>query len=138
VASRLERDGWQELALHVDAVTWSRSLGDLLGALASAALFLGNDSGTSHLAGILGIPTVVLFGPSDARRWRPLGPRVRVIGLASPPLAGRPGERGPQPDRAFWSELSAGQVVRQALAALSPPRSASGQGSPVDAPAKRF
>jgi ADP-heptose:LPS heptosyltransferase len=55
---------------------------DLLGLLDSyrgAGLFVGNDSGPGHLAGVLGLPTLVLFGPTDPTRWRPLGPKVRVI-----------------------------------------------------------
>jgi ADP-heptose:LPS heptosyltransferase len=55
---------------------------DLLGLLDSyrnAGVFVGNDSGPGHLAGILGIPTVSLFGPTDPARWRPLGPRVSVM-----------------------------------------------------------
>jgi heptosyltransferase-3 len=41
--------------------------------------FLGNDSGVSHLAGMLGVPTLVLFGPSNPIWWRPLGPHVEVL-----------------------------------------------------------
>jgi len=45
------------------------SLPELAGALARATVYLGNDSGVSHLAAALGIPSVVLF---DARNlaWR--------------------------------------------------------------------
>lgn len=51
------------------------SLG-VLGALASrAALYLGNDSGPTHLAVAVGAPTVVVFGPSDERRYGPFGRR---------------------------------------------------------------
>lgn len=42
-------------------------------------LYLGNDSGISHLAAALGKRTVVLFGPSDAEQWAPRGERVTVI-----------------------------------------------------------
>jgi ADP-heptose:LPS heptosyltransferase len=52
---------------------------ELLDEIASAKGFVGNDSGPTHLAGILGVPTVALFGPSDPTRWRPLGPRVKVL-----------------------------------------------------------
>jgi ADP-heptose:LPS heptosyltransferase len=52
---------------------------DLLDEIARAAAFLGTDSGPAHLAGIIGVPTVALFGPSDPTRWRPLGARVSVI-----------------------------------------------------------
>ena len=53
--------------------------------LGRAAAFLGNDSGLSHLAGLLGVPTLALFGPSDPTVWAPLGPRVRVLRSASLP-----------------------------------------------------
>jgi ADP-heptose:LPS heptosyltransferase len=52
---------------------------DLAALLARVALYLGNDSGVSHLAGAVGAPGVVLFGPTDARRWRPLGDRLAVL-----------------------------------------------------------
>ncbi len=50
------------------------------------SLYIGNDSGFSHLAGILGCSTIVLFGPTDPSRWRPIGPRVEVVstGAAGP------------------------------------------------------
>jgi len=51
----------------------------LLSALSGANLFIGNDSGPGHLAGLLGIPTISLFGPTDPARWKPLGPKVRVL-----------------------------------------------------------
>jgi heptosyltransferase-3 len=41
--------------------------------------YLGNDSGLTHLAAMLGIPTVALFGPSDPLIWRPIGPSVTVL-----------------------------------------------------------
>ncbi len=41
--------------------------------------YLGNDSGITHLAAMLGIPTIALFGPGDPAIWRPLGPHVEVI-----------------------------------------------------------
>ena len=41
--------------------------------------YLGNDSGITHLVAMLGIPTTVLFGPSDPVVWRPLGPQVNIL-----------------------------------------------------------
>jgi len=48
-----------------------------------AAGFVGNDSGVSHLAAAVGASGVVIFGPTDPARWRPMGPggdaQVRVL-----------------------------------------------------------
>lgn len=48
-------------------------------ALAGAGLFVGNDSGASHLAAATGAPTVALFGPTDPDVWAPVGNRVTII-----------------------------------------------------------
>jgi ADP-heptose:LPS heptosyltransferase len=48
--------------------------------LTASAAFVGNDSGVSHLSAFLGLPTVVLFGPSDPKRWAPMGTHVRIVG----------------------------------------------------------
>jgi ADP-heptose:LPS heptosyltransferase len=45
--------------------------------------YIGNDSGVSHLAGYLGLPTVAVFGPSDPIRWCPFGANVRCIGAST-------------------------------------------------------
>ena len=47
--------------------------------LAGSDAYLGNDSGISHLAAALGVPTMALFGPSDARQWRPRGKKVFLL-----------------------------------------------------------
>ena len=47
-------------------------------ALGRSGLFVGNDSGLSHLAAAYGAPTLALFGPTDPRCWRPLGAHVAV------------------------------------------------------------
>jgi ADP-heptose:LPS heptosyltransferase len=41
--------------------------------------YIGNDSGLTHLAGMLGLPTLALFGPSDPVLWHPPGPSVSVL-----------------------------------------------------------
>ncbi|MCB1100485.1 MAG: glycosyltransferase family 9 protein [Verrucomicrobiae bacterium] len=48
-------------------------------ALRRCDLFLGHDSGVSHLAGAVGIPAVVLFGPTVHEIWAPKNPEVHVI-----------------------------------------------------------
>lgn len=47
--------------------------------LARAAAFVGNDSGLGHLAAALGVPTLTVFGPGRPVRYRPWGPRARIV-----------------------------------------------------------
>lgn len=54
-------------------------LTELARVLATGELFVGNDSGVSHLSARLGVPTVAVFGPTSPRRWAPRGPRVSVV-----------------------------------------------------------
>jgi heptosyltransferase-3 len=51
--------------------------------LQRCSCYLGNDSGITHLAAMLGVPTIALFGPSDPATWRPVGPEVIVIRKAA-------------------------------------------------------
>jgi hypothetical protein len=46
--------------------------------LASASLYVGNDSGITHLAAAVGASVLALFGPTDPAVWAPRGPNVRV------------------------------------------------------------
>ena len=47
--------------------------------LQGGSAFVGNDSGPGHLAAMVGVPTLSLFGPTDPARWSPLGPRVETL-----------------------------------------------------------
>ncbi len=47
--------------------------------LGEAILYLGQDSGITHLAAMLGTPTIALFKKTSVTQWRPLGPYVNVI-----------------------------------------------------------
>ena len=55
------------------------SILDLSQELAAADLFVGHDTGVTHLAAALGVSTVALFGPTDPMIWRPLGEHVTVV-----------------------------------------------------------
>ncbi len=51
-----------------------------LGAVLSRCrLFLGHDSGISHLAAAAGARCLLLFGPTDPEIWAPLNPSVKII-----------------------------------------------------------
>ena len=47
--------------------------------LSECRLFIGSDSGVSHLAALVGIPTIVMFGPTDPGFWAPRGPNVHIL-----------------------------------------------------------
>ena len=57
----------------------SRSINDVADRLSQCRLFIGHDSGISHLAASAGVPCVLLFGPTDPAIWAPPSPTVRVI-----------------------------------------------------------
>ena len=71
----------------------------LLALLSMAAGYVGNDSGPTHLAGAAGATTLALFGPTDPRVWRPLGPKVDVL---------RSQEHGHG-----WTDLTAEKVAKE-------------------------
>jgi hypothetical protein len=52
---------------------------DLARFLAKARLYIGNDSGISHLAAAVGTPVLAIFGPTDPTVWAPRGDHVRVV-----------------------------------------------------------
>jgi ADP-heptose:LPS heptosyltransferase len=56
----------------------------------SEAVFLGHDSGISHLAAATGLPCFLLFGPSDPTVWAPPQPHVRVLKRMQGSLADLP------------------------------------------------
>jgi heptosyltransferase III len=60
-----------------DAVRFP-DLYDLACWLAKASLYVGNDSGITHLAAAVGTPVLAFFGPTDPAVWAPRGPNVRI------------------------------------------------------------
>ncbi|MEJ2728143.1 MAG: glycosyltransferase family 9 protein [Deltaproteobacteria bacterium] len=74
-----EQDLADELAKQNIPMHGLSELADLVDLLESAGGYIGNDSGVSHLASFLGLPSVVIFGPTDPLRWRPPGPRVEIV-----------------------------------------------------------
>lgn len=89
---------------------------------ARAALFVGADTGPTHLAAAAGVPTVALFGPSDPARFRPLGPRVSVLRA--------PGDRY---NASAGTDVPPAALLPQALALLDaadPRRAGGADGAP--------
>jgi ADP-heptose:LPS heptosyltransferase len=57
-------------------------LSEIKDLLASAAIFVGNDSGPAHMAAAFGVPSVVLFGASNPAIWGPWRTSSEVVTAA--------------------------------------------------------
>jgi ADP-heptose:LPS heptosyltransferase len=80
VAGPAEEKGWKNDQDGARAiVVRGLDLAKLSALLSRCDLYLGNDSGVTHLAAALGIETVALFGPTDGAEWAPRGKRVTLI-----------------------------------------------------------
>jgi heptosyltransferase-3 len=55
------------------------NLWDLARVLSTCTIFVGHDTGVTHLSAAVQTPTVALFGPTDPEVWRPLGDHVEII-----------------------------------------------------------
>ncbi len=60
--------------------------------LAGCRAFVGHDSGITHLAAAVGVPGLVLWGPSNDVVWRPRSGRMKIL-RGSPGLASLPVEK---------------------------------------------
>ena len=68
--------GWKTLC--------NAALPEVAAVLEKCTVFAGHDSGITHLAAAVGIPTLALFGPTDPRVWGPRGCRACVLQPVSP------------------------------------------------------
>ena len=82
VLGEAEMEGWSASSVADNKrikVAINLPLPELATALAGCRLFLGHDSGVSHLTAAVGTPCVLLFGPTDPAMWAPPGDHVRVL-----------------------------------------------------------
>ncbi|MDB6171491.1 MAG: hypothetical protein JWL59_802 [Chthoniobacteraceae bacterium] len=75
----------------------------LAAVLARCRLFLGHDSGISHLAAAVGTPSVLLFGPTDPAVWAPANPHVIVMEAADCDLSRIQPAMVSEKVRAIWN-----------------------------------
>jgi ADP-heptose:LPS heptosyltransferase len=69
----------ERLESRAVTVAHGLKLPELAAVLERCGLFVGNDSGITHIAAAVGAPTIALFGPASTPVWAPTGERVRVI-----------------------------------------------------------
>jgi len=53
-------------------------------------LFIGHDSGVSHIAAATGIPCLLMFGPTDPEVWAPANPGVKWLAAPGSAMANLP------------------------------------------------
>jgi heptosyltransferase-3 len=63
----------------LDTVYDNRPLSDLVTLLGQSTLFIGNDSGITHLAAASGCAVIAIFGPSDPVVWAPRGEKLTSV-----------------------------------------------------------
>jgi len=63
----------------LDSAVRFEHLDKLAAWLAAAQLYIGNDSGITHLAAAVGVPVLALFGPTSPEVWSPRGKQVETL-----------------------------------------------------------
>jgi len=61
------------------ATYFGRDLRKLAVVFSCLSVFLGNDTGTTHMAAAVGTPTIVIFGPTPANEWKPWGKKCIAL-----------------------------------------------------------
>lgn len=81
---------------HVRCLAGKLTLRETAGVIAASGIVIANDSGLGHVAGAVGVPTILLFGPTPDRTLGPLPPNVKILrtGLTCEPCW-------------FWARLKA-------------------------------
>lgn len=90
------------------------SFGQIAALAKQAKLYIGNDTGLTHLAAAAGAKTVMILGPSDPRRYAPFGPQSLALWKPIPLKSGGVAA-GPPPD---WHWERDGLSVQDAEAQI--------------------
>lgn len=69
----------QQMSGHPTVMTGRTTLTQLLAVMSCADLLISNDTGPAHLAAAIGLPTLVIFGPTEYWATRPLATCAKVI-----------------------------------------------------------
>ncbi len=77
-------ENFQAVAARLPKIEWCipgkiDDLYELACWISTASLYIGNDSGISHLAAAVGTPVIAIFLSTDPRLWAPRGERVTVL-----------------------------------------------------------
>lgn len=77
-------ENFKDVASHLKRVEWCETgriddLYELACWISTASVYIGNDSGISHLAAAVGTPVIAIFVCTDPRIWAPRGEHVIVL-----------------------------------------------------------
>ena len=113
----------RELAARIRGCvdTVGNEVGEALGILSLSTLCVGGDSGLVHAARALGVPTVVLFGPTSSA-VHDFGPRTQPVslGLDCSPCSAHGGRRCPLGHHRCMRDLDEERVARACHEVLVP------------------
>jgi len=73
------RKAFESTGPNAPVVAKGLTLLQLASVMDGCRFFVGNDSGISHMAAALGLPTLAIFGPTDQRVWSPRGEETFVV-----------------------------------------------------------
>lgn len=99
-------------------------IGELMALLERAKLFVGNDSGPTHIAGAVGSPVVVIFGSSNSRIWKPWRATAQIVQNSYPcnPCPGDQCYQFPEPECILSvTESQVQKAIDTALAQVTRP-----------------
>jgi len=107
-----ERGGFECLSSFC-LVASGLDLAQLAALMARCDVYIGNDSGVTHLAAGVGARTLAIFGPSNEHQWAPRGPHVSILRhqIACSPCGDTAMQRCPY--RACLTELAPSEVIRE-------------------------
>jgi ADP-heptose:LPS heptosyltransferase len=88
------------------------SFGEIAALAAEARLYVGNDTGLTHLAAAAGAKTVMILGPTDPRRYAPFAPNA--LALWQPAAVAAGGVTAGTPEDWDWSRDGIGVDAAEA------------------------
>ncbi|MBU0600469.1 lipopolysaccharide heptosyltransferase II [bacterium] len=96
--------------------TGKTTVRQMISLISKCKLYIGNDSGPTHIAASLGIPTVVIFGPTVLEQgFTPRGDKVVILenkSLKCRPCGGHGPDRCKYDTLACMKSISAEEVIR--------------------------
>lgn len=115
--SRMEEEMRRYCHRHSMELIIEPRLRELSQRLQETRVFLGNDSGVTHLSAALGVGTWVLFGPTDPKEWAPQGNHVHVF-VPETPQRGPDGQRAQDGAGCVLQWINPGAVSKAILDAM--------------------